>query len=407
MTERAPRLTSAQAAARLNIKLATLYAYVARGLLVSERDESGGSTFDPLAIEAFEATRGRSTRSGVQGRPLMVLDSDLAFIDDDTLYFRGVPATELAATLAFEQAVSFLWNAPDNAEVGFVGNAKAAARRAPVALGPSARLIDRMVYSVVTAGSWDGERDDLRPPAVRAVGSRLIAAVVNSLPDSSPPNDTRRIAERLWAKLSPRAPSTSEIRLMDATMVLSMEHDLAISTVAARVAASARANPYAGVTAALGAFDGAIHGRASVAAVDMLEQTMSTGNAERAIAIQLKTTGLIPGFGHVIYRKEDPRARFLLDTMRPMRAFAPVMDAADRVQAVVAARSPRPANLDLALAVLVLGAAMLRDAGELVFAVSRTAGWIAHMIDEYARPPLRLRPESRYTGPTIELWHGH
>jgi citrate synthase len=86
-----------------------------------------------------------------------------------------------------------------------------------------------------------------------------------------------------------------------------------------------------------------------------------------------------------------------------MTDFREAVNVADKLAAVVARRSSRPINLDLALAVLVVGADMRRDAGELIFAVARTAGWIAHMIDEYSRPGLRLRPESRYTGPLVEM----
>ena len=390
-----PRLTSAQVAARLGIKLQTLYAYVARGQLAGLRDETGGTTFDPLDVEAFAASRRRPAEVARQGRPLMVLDSDLALIDDDRLYFRGRLATELASNLGFEEAVAFLWAGPT---VPFASPPRvvAAVRRAATGLGASARLLDRMTLSVVTAASWDASRDHADP---RDVGARLIAIIVDSLPDAGArPSPSAPIAGRLWAKLSDSPPTADDIRLLDATMVLSMEHDLAISTVAARVAASARSNPYAAVTAALGAFDGSIHGGASLAAVDLLRSALESGNAEHAIASQLRATGSIPGFGHVVYRHEDPRARYLLDRMRPLPAFRDVIAAADRICAVVAARSPRPANLDLALAALAIGAGMPRDAGELVFAVSRVAGWIAHILNEYAQAPLRLRPESRYVG---------
>ncbi|MCU1422486.1 MAG: Citrate synthase [Microbacteriaceae bacterium] len=392
---RMPRLTSAQVAARLDIKLQTLYAYVARGQLAGERDETGGTTFDPLDVEAFAASRRRPAEAARQGRPLMVLDSDLALIDGDRLYFRGRLATDLAATLTFEEAVALLWAGPAGP---FASSPRvvSAVRRGSAGLGSSARLLDRMALAVVIAGSWDAARDHADP---REVGARLIATIVDALPDAGArPSPSAPIAGRLWAKLTERPPTADDIRLLDATMVLSMEHDLAISTVAARVAASARSNPYAAVTAALGAFDGSIHGGASLAAVDLLRSTLDSGNAEHAISTQLKATGSIPGFGHVVYRREDPRARHLLDLMRPMPAFHDVIAAADRVRAVVAARSPRPANLDLALAALVVGAGMPRDAGELLFAVSRVAGWVAHILDEYTRPALRLRPQSRYTG---------
>ncbi|MCU1482749.1 MAG: Citrate synthase [Subtercola sp.] len=406
----APRLTSAQVASRLNVKLETLYAYVSRGLLTGERSEVGGSTFDPLDIEAFAALRRRRAGAGdsgrgAHGRPIMVLDSELALLENDELYFRGVSAGQLARRLSFEQAVDFLWKAPaspGDRENGLLSRREvvSAARRSAKALGPSAHVVDQLSMAVTVCGSWDENRLNVHPAAVRAAGRRMIGTMVDALSDRGEPAPrSAPLAERLWPKLSSAAPTTADIRLLNSTLVLCMEHDLAISTMAARVAASARVDAYAAVAAALCSFDSTMHGAASIAAAEMIGETIRTGNAERALAAQLATSPVIPGFGHLVYRSLDPRARFLLQAMRRQTGFEPVVSAVDRLAAVVALRSPRAINLDLALGAFVVGSDLRRDAGELVFAVGRTAGWIAHIIDEYAQPALRLRPEARYTGP--------
>ncbi|CAN5204272.1 citrate synthase [soil metagenome] len=415
MTERMPRLTSAQTASRLGVKVESLYAYVSRGLLVSTRAEDGGSTFDPLAVEELAERRRRGAPRGsggrMSGRPIMVLDSALALIDGDELYLRGISVRELAHTHTFEQAVRFLWRdgaaptIPDDTEQAgerFTSTRETvtAIRRAERALGTRRRLIDQLVLAVTIAASMESGRTVLDAASVQDAGRRMMATMVDSLIDqgAAAPR-TAPLAERLWPKLSARTPSSGELRLLDSAMVLGIEHDLAISTMAARVAASARADPYLAITAALSAFDGASHGAASVKAVELVEETIRTGNAEHALARSIAATGVIPGFGHVLYRREDPRARFLLDAMGRLPTFREAVRAADTLSSVVALRAPRPVNLDLALATFVVGAGLRREAGELVFAVSRTAGWVAHIIDEYAQPALRLRPESRYTGP--------
>jgi citrate synthase len=400
------RLTTAQVAARLRVKPATVYAYVSRGLLSSERAEKGGSTFDPLDVEAFAASRSKGSRAagGPAGRPLMVIDSDLTLLQDDELYFRGTSATELARRLQFEDGVRLLWvTAPSDDDIDdrFVSRPDVvkAISKANSALGDSPRFTDRLKLALLIAGSRDPLRDSLGQAAVRDAGRQILSTMVDSLPDvQTRPPLSAPLATRLWTKLSPVEPSNGNLRLLNATMVLCMDHDLAISTISARVAASARAGPYAAVTAALSTLEGAMHGAASIAAVEMLTETLATGRAERAISRQIARFGIIPGFGHVIYREVDPRAKFLLKAMRELPDFREALGAADRVSAVVRSRSPRPVNLDLALAVLVIGAKMQADAGEPIFAVSRTAGWIAHILDEYSQPPLRLRPESRYTG---------
>lgn len=400
------RLTSAQAAARLHIKPATLYAYVSRGLLSSARAENGGSTFDPLDVEAFAASRRKGSRpaGGPVGRPLMVLDSDLTLIQNDELFFRGVSAADLARRLQFEDGVRLLWATPnshDDIDDRFVSRPDVvkAIHKAYSALGDAPRFMGRLKLAVLIAGSRDPVRDSLGQAAVRDAGRQILSTMVDSLPNlQTGPRLSAPLATRLWSKVSPLEPSTGNLGLLNATMVLCMDHDLAISTMSARVTASARADPYAAVIAALSTLDGAMHGAASIAAVGMLTETMATGRAERAISDQIARFQIIPGFGHIVYKEVDPRAEFLFKAMRELPDYREALGAADRLSAVVRSRTPRPANLDLALAVLVIGAKMQADAGELIFAVARTAGWVWHILDEYAQPAMRLRPESRYTG---------
>jgi len=400
------RLTSAQVAARLRVKPATLYAYVSRGLLASERSENGGSTFDPLDVEALAASRGRGSKSigGSAGRPLMVMDSDVTLMQGDQLYFRGTPAVDLARRLQFEDGVKFLWSTPslhEDIDDRFFSRPDVlkAIRKVTSAFGNATPFMDRLKLAVLIAGSRDPVHDALGQAAVRDAGRQILATMVDSLPDlRTGPQRSAPIATRLWSKISPREPSYANLRLLNATMILCMDHDLAISTMSARVAASARADPYSAVIAALSTLDGAMHGAASIAAVQMLNETLATGRPEHAISAQIARFQIIPGFGHIVYENADPRAEFLLNAMRELPDYREALDAANRLTAVVHSRSPRPANLDLALAVLVTGAKMRADAGELIFAVSRTAGWISHILDEYTQPAMRLRPESRYTG---------
>lgn len=408
-----PRLSTAQAAARLGVKPATLYAYVARGLIGSVRSETGGSTFDVLDVEALAAAHRRGlpasgARSGGSpapagaGRPLGVVDSPLTLLADDRLYFRGMDAVELSRRAAFEPAAEFFWDsgATDNhfrAEPGLARTVRAAGDL----LGAVSPPVDRLALATTLAGSRDPFRDDLSTPAVLAAGRTIIGAMVASLPQlgAAVPSDAP-LSQRLWPKLSGHEPTIAELELLDAALVLCLDHDLAAATLAARVAASARAHPYSAVGAALGAFDSAMHGSMSTAAAAMITAAMASGQPERALAEQLGSGRAIPGFGHLIYRHRDPRAEALFDRMRVLPRFTRVLRSVDRLEAIVSARTPRPANIDLALGALAVGAEMPRGSGQVIFAVARTVGWIAHVADEYAQPPLRLRPESRYTGPT-------
>ncbi|WP_250003509.1 citrate/2-methylcitrate synthase [Actinoplanes sp. M2I2] len=205
---------------------------------------------------------------------------------------------------------------------------------------------------------------------------------------------TKRIAERLWPRLTTREPAPRDHNLLDAALILLADHDIAASTLAARVAASTRAHPYAVVGAGLAALDGPLHGAASSFAYALLTETMTRPDPIDAIADKLRAGDPVPGFGHRLYPNGDPRAVALLDMLGDTRA----RDAAERVAHVMRTRSGLHPNVDLALAAITLEHNMPPDAGETIFAVARTAGWIAHALEEYADRPSRFRPSGEYAG---------
>jgi citrate synthase len=402
MDARLPRLTTAETAARLSVKPSTLYAYVSRGLITRVRDDHGGSSFDALEVEALAAAHRRSAGAGTPGYPLGVLDSALTRITSDGLWFRGTAATTLASRMGFEQAAQYFWTGEtDQTSPAFRAPAAAveAARAASDRLGPAAHATDSLALVVLITASHDPFRRDLSPLSVQAAARTMIAAMADALPPSGrvPPSDAS-IARRLWSKLSALTPSDGDIALIESALVLGMDHDLAVSTLAARTAASARSDPYLSVGAALNAIDGPLHGSASALAGEAIRETLETGRAETALAHQVAKGNGTPGFGHLIYRHVDPRAAHLLDVMRAIPRYGPALHAVALLSDAVAERMTRPPNVDLALAAIVEGASMRRDAGQILFAVARTVGWIAHIGEEYAETPLRLRPRSRYTG---------
>ncbi|MFD4957051.1 citrate/2-methylcitrate synthase [Microbacterium sp. NPDC058389] len=393
-----PRLTAAQAAARLGVKPESLYAYVSRGLLSRERDASG-SSFDPLEVEAFALRRRRVAPRAVEptggGMPLMVLDTALAHLEDDELFYRERSAARLARESTFDEVVRWLWDVPvlrgpDEADL-------ALARRTVAALGAAATPLDRLLVAVTAFASTDPLRDDPSVEALARIGARLLvglpAALTEAVPAESP------IAETLWTALAGR-PRAGGARLIDAALVLVVDHDLAVSTLAARVAASARGSAYAIVTAALGAFDAPLHGHASRDAVRMLRAVQGGESPAAAIARAVRDSGRgIPGFGQPLYAGGDMRAVVLRELLHAAPGGDEVVDLVDAVAAEVARHADTRPNLDLALAAFALWGDMGEDAGAVVFAIGRLAGWIAHARDEYDQKPMRLRPRGRYVGP--------
>jgi len=206
------------------------------------------------------------------------------------------------------------------------------------------------------------------------------------------------IAARLWRRICPYPATEGLLAALQAALVLLADHELAASTLAARVAASVRADPYAVVATGLGALGGPLHGGASLGAEGMLAAAATPADAPRVVGELLRRTGRVPGFGHFVYRAGDPRAVCLLGLVARAAPGSPRVAVADAILAEMRGRALPEPNIDFALAVLADVAGMISGAGEAVFAVSRTAGWIAHALEEYARD-VPLRPRAVYTGP--------
>ena len=397
------RLTTAEAAARLGVKPATLYAYVSRGLLGRERTPGGRtSTFDPAEVERL-TRRGHAGRRGRRPAAELVVESAVTAIEGGVLWYRGRPATELAATRTFEQVAEWLWSgrfpAPTAPPWRAGAAALAAGRRAQAALPERALPLERLRVIAAALAAGDDLRLELHPAAVTAAGRALIAGLAGCLPRlGRPPARDAGIAARLWACLSPMDPDPALLAVLDAALVLVADHELAASTMAARVAASVRADPYAVVSAGLAAASGSLHGGASLAVEALLAEIDRPGLAGQVLGERLRRGERLRGFGHPLYPDGDPRAAHLLARLRQAAGGSPRMAAVDALLAATRRRGLPPPNVDLVLAALGHVAGMTRGAGEAIFAVARVAGWLAHALEEYDRAtPIRLR--AVYTGP--------
>jgi citrate synthase len=230
--------------------------------------------------------------------------------------------------------------------------------------------------------------------SVADIGRTLIAGMIDSLPIEPA---TGPLAARLWATLTTAPPSAEWLDVLRAAMVLTADHELAASTVAVRVAASVRADPYAVVSAGLGATSGALHGGASLGAEALLAEVEDADHAAHVIGQRLRRGERIPGFGHTVYQSGDGRATTLLDRIRAAAPGHPRLAVAEAVLREAKRRKLPAANIDFALATLVNATQMVTGSGEAIFAVSRTVGWLAHAMEEYAKP-MRFRLRAAYTG---------
>jgi citrate synthase len=416
-------LTAAEVARRLGVKPATVYAYVSRGTLTRTRGADGrGSLFDADEIERL-ARRGRPRRP--PGTIDITVESGITEITGDRLRYRGLDVIELARTRPFEDVAMLLWTGglPPADRAGAAGRpgyaawlapaaALAVGRAAQSALPPQTLPLERLQVIVPAMAATDPLRLHLDLPAVMAAARAIIAGMVDCLPAPSaqappsfqaspsaqtPPSAQAPVAERLWARLCPRAPSRAMLRALSAALVLLADHELAASTLAARAAASARADPYAVVATGLGAVSGTLHGGASLGVETLLSAATGPADAPRVVGDLLRRGERVPGFGHLIYRGADPRGQLLFDLVRRAAPKSRKLAIADAILGEVRRRSLPEPNIDFAVATMTSSCGMVRGAGEAIFAVARTAGWIAHALEAYETGVL-LRPRAAYTG---------
>lgn len=396
------RLTAPEAAARLGVKRATLYAYVSRGLLGSAPGADGrSSTFDAAEVDRL-AARGR--RRGAPG-PVPGGDSGpvvvtaLTAIADGVLSFRGRDACAWVRDGAgFEDVAWWLWTGLDGRTRFAAPAGVEAAARAGAAVASAGRLADMLRAAVAVAATADPLRFDLRPEPVTATASALVAALAGALPlrGAAPAGAAPTVAARLWPRLSARRPSGALVSVLDAALALLADHELAASTFAARIAASVRADPYAVVEAGMGTVAGSLHGSHSALVHRLLVEAAEARSPAEVVGERLRQGERVPGFGHFLYPDGDPRAATLLALARGALGRDRRWAVVDAVAEAVAARVPVHPNVDFALAAFGWLADLGADAGEAVFALARTAGWVAHAMEEYQEAPNRFRPRARY-----------
>ena len=313
--------------------------------------------------------------------------------------------SRLAVSRTFEQVAELLWTGEfQSAREPWQARpaALAAGRAAQAALPAGTLPLERLQVIVPAMAATDPLRLQLDPAAVLAAGRSIIAGLVDCLPSAgaSGPGASgpgAPVAERLWSRLCDRRASPGLLRATSAALVLLADHELAASTLAARAAASVRADPYAVVGTGLGAVSGALHGGASLGAETLMAAASGPDDVPRVVAELLRRGEKVPGFGHFVYRGGDPRAVVLLDLVRRAAPKSAQLAVADAVLAEVRQKSLPEPNIDFAIATLARVAGMVRGAGEAIFAVARTAGWIAHALEAYAGPG-PLRPRAVYIG---------
>jgi citrate synthase len=384
---------AADAARRLHVTRATLYAYVSRGFIRSQL-ASSSSRERRYALEDVERLRRRTeerrspdvaaARTLHWGLP--VLESAITLIDGQRLYYRGRDAMALARTRTLEEVASLLWAGAFDAV-----RPEATARSDAV---PRARLpfIARAQTLLAIAAVQDAAAPDLRPAAVSRTGFRalrlLTQAAVPGAPHAAAAHET---LARAW-RVPPRGAD-----LLRAALVLCADHELNVSSFTARCIASAGSHPYAAIVGGLAALEGPKHGGAGARVAAMLSSIAAQRSIRHALAARLRRGERIDGFGHPLYRDGDPRARLLLALLGGRSgASREGRFALDVARAATALTGEEP-NVDFALAAMGRALKLPGEAPLILFAIGRSVGWVGHAMEQYATDQI-IRPRAKYVG---------
>jgi len=398
-------LSAREAAALLDVKPATLYSYVSRGLLASAPGTHGPSRLYARSdIERLRARHvARAGHGAVAAGALRfgepVLESALTAIDDGGPRYRGRAAVELARSGAsFESVAELLWTGEWRAKVPVfpsVARLPELGRFVPRGAPPLAAL-SLVVPALALGDPW---RFDAPPLEELERARRLVRALASSVAFAF---DARRARATLRAPSVAGAlalalgvaPTAKTRAALDRALVLSADHELNPSSFAARVAASTGADLYACVGAALGALSGPAHGGACERVEALVAEIGTPARAATVIEERTRRGDALPGFGHPLYPAGDPRAGSLLRAAPPRRRAGRTLAAL--VARMKAARGELP-NVDLGLVATALSLGLPPGSASAIFAVGRAAGWIAHALEQRSAGFV-LRPRARYVG---------
>ena len=390
-----------EAAEELGVSVATLYAYVSRGMIRSE--EVGGSVrrrrYRAEDIRRLKERKARRRDPDAVEDALSwgtpVLESEITLVTDDGLYYRGRDAVALSAGSTVEEVAALIWTGyPARAAELFPPEQPELPPRMGDALG-SLPPVEAFQVLLPLAGAGDPAAYDLRPGAVARTGARILRLMASAVAGEAAPG----LAETLRRGWCPRDTGAAA-SLLSSALVLCADHELPVSTFAARCVASSEATPYAVVAAGLAAVGGVRHGGQIELVEAFLREVEVVGDARAAISGRLRRGEGIPGFGHSLYPGGDPRGAELLRATALAYPDSPAVAlSAEVAEEALGLMGERP-TVDLGLVTLAQTLGLPSGGAVALFALGRTVGWIGHAIEQYESRSL-IRPRARYVGEPV------
>jgi len=369
--------------------------------------------------KAKESGAGSAVSTGLRG--VVAASSSIGDVNGEKgeLIYQGLNIHDLATKSTFEEVVFLLWNGrlPKRAELDELRKNIAASYELPE---PVAKLIktfpadaepmDALRTAISALSFYDKESRDLSRAASIRVATRLtarfpttVAAIDRARNGLAPvkPRPDLNIATNFLYMLKDELPDEFDAHVLDVALILQADHELNASTFTARVVAGTLADMYSAVTAALGALSGPLHGGANTAVMKMLIEIGSLDKVEPFIKDALANKKKIMGFGHAVYRTEDPRATHLRRFSKDMgerKGDTKWYEMTAKIEELMKSAKGLLPNVDAYSASTYYVMGIPLDLYTPIFAISRISGWTAHILEQYADNKL-IRPRAEYIGP--------
>ena len=370
-------------------------------------------------MEALKVPQPNSYSKGLEG--IVAAQTALSRVDGEgsTLSYLGVPIQELISYSTFEEVVYLLFfrKFPTATELEKFSKELANLRMLPDEIlnflneFPRASHPMSMLRTMVSAlGLFDPQADANSREANLQKAKRLVAALptivaafhrVRIKQRIVQPKKVNSMAENFLLMLHGKTSSPEHVRALDQYLIMLADHGLNASTFAARVTISTESDIYSAITSAVGTLKGDLHGSANQRAMEMFLQVKKPENAAGYIQSSFEQKKKIPGFGHRIYKKEDPRApqfREIAEKLCRGREIENYFRTAQEIEKEVRKVKPIPPNVDFYSALVLYAVGIPVDFFTTIFAMSRVAGWTAHVLEQLEDNRL-IRPEAEYTGP--------
>ena len=355
---------------------------------------------------------------GLEG--IIATTSSISSIIDDSLAYVGYDIDVLAENSSFEEVVYLLWHQklPNDSELAELKQELADNAELPVSLIEQMKLIPldkvhpmavlRSSVSLLgvydeSADSMDSESNYLKAVRLQAKIPTIVTAfsrLRKGLDPISPRKDLGFAANFLYM-LNGKEPEAIAIEAFNKALVLHADHELNASTFTARVCVATLSDVYSGVTSAIGALKGPLHGGANEAVMKMLKEIGSIENVEPYIREKMAKKEKIMGFGHRVYRKGDPRAKHLKEMARKLTQLTgepQLYDMSIKIESLLKEEKNLVPNVDFFSASVYHSLGIDHDLFTPIFAVSRVSGWLAHILEQYENNRL-IRPRADYVGP--------